>query len=95
MSGDTKWSANTGQLVTDVSATIETVRKAVGRCPSTLLLSADAAHALSLNKEVRSYLPQTVMVPVTQEQLKSILKVPNIIVGESIWTDEAGASHDV
>lgn len=95
LSGGTKWSATTGQPVTDVAAAIETVRKAVGRRPNTLLLSADAAHALSLNKEVRSYLPQTVLGPVTQEQLKSILKVPNIIVGEAIWTDETGTSHDV
>ena len=44
---------------------------------------------------MRSYLPTTLLGPATLEQLKTILKVPRITIGEAIWTDEGGASHDV
>ena len=95
LSGGAKWSADTGAPVTDLAAASEAIRKASGRRPNLLVLSADAFYALSLNKEVRSYLPTTMLGPATLEQLKTILKVPRIAIGEAIWTDESGASHDV
>lgn len=95
LASGTKWSAATGTPVTDIAAATEAIRKATGRRPNTLVLSAVALNALRMNAEVKSYLPTTMLGPATTEQLKTILNIANIVVAESVWTDEAGAVNDV
>lgn len=95
LAGGTKWSAATGTPVTDISTAIEAIRRATGRRPNTLVVSAVALNALCMNPQVKSFLPTTMLGPATLEQLKSILKVQNIVSAEAIWTDEAGAVNDV
>jgi hypothetical protein len=95
LSGATKWSHADGTPVTDISAAAEVIRKAVGKRPNTLTLSADAAVALRHNKEVKSYLPSTQMGPASLDQLKSILNVAEIVVGDAIWKDEDDTAADV
>ncbi len=95
LAGGTKWSAATGTPVTDIRAASEIIRKKIGKRPNTLTLSADAAQALQTNAEVKSYLPSTQQGPATMEQLKQILNVANIVVGEAISLDAAGVGSDV
>lgn len=95
LSGGTKWSASTGTPVTDIRAASDVIRKKIGKRPNTLVLSADAASALVTNLEVRSYLPSTQMGPATMDQLKSILNVKNIEVGEAVYKTNAGVGTDV
>ncbi|MFT7722237.1 MAG: hypothetical protein QM788_05340 [Roseateles sp.] len=95
LAGATKWSAPTGTPVTDIRAASETIRKKIGKRPNTLTLSADAAQALQTNAEVKGYLPSTQMGPATLEQLKTILGVANIVVGEAVSLDAAGVGSDV
>lgn len=96
-SGKYKWSHASGTPVSDIAAAANTIRSGTGRRPNTLLVSAVAFGALQLNKEVQSYLTGAggVKGPATMEQLKAILKVSNIVVGEAIWTNEAGTTDDV
>lgn len=95
LSGGTKWSAATGTPVTDILAASNVIRKKIGKKPNTLVLSADAETALITNAEVKSYLPSTQMGPATHEQLKTILKVENIVVGDAVWKDADDVGADV
>lgn len=95
LAGATKWSASTGTPVTDIRAASNIVRKKIGKRPNTLTLSADAFDALTTNAEVKSYLPSTQQGPATVDQLKQILNVANLNVGDAIWQDGAGVGTDV
>ncbi|MBB4845023.1 hypothetical protein HNP55_003569 [Paucibacter oligotrophus] len=95
LAGATKWSAATGTPVTDIRAASETIRKKIGKRPNTLTLSADAAQALQTNAEVKSYLPSTQMGPATLDQLKTILNVQTIQVGDAVVIGSDGVGSDV
>lgn len=95
LAGGTKWSASTGTPVTDIRAASETIRKKIGKRPNTLTLSADAAQALQVNAEVKGYLPSTQMGPASLDQLKSILGVERIVVGDAVSLDASGVGSDV
>ena len=95
LAGGTKWSASSGTPVTDIRTAGNVIRKKIGRRPNKLTLSPDAETALVGNPEVRSYLPDSQMGPATLEQLKTILKVDEIVVGDAVWIDETDAGRDV
>lgn len=95
LAGATKWSAPTGTAVTDIRAAIDIVRKKIGRRPNALTLSADAMSALETNAEVRSYLPSTQQGPATLEQLKQILRLESIVMGDAVWVDDTDTGRDV
>lgn len=95
LTGATKWSASTGTPVTDIRAASNLIRKSTGVRPNTLNLSADAKLALVGNPEVRSYLPSTQMGPATLDQLKLILEVENINVGDGIYMDANDVGQDI
>lgn len=95
LAGGTKWSAATGTPVTDVEAASNIIRKKIGKRPNNLALSADAFSAMRHNAEVKGYLPANQMGPATVEQLKSILNVENIEVGDAVWKDGQGVGQDV
>lgn len=90
-----KWSAETGTPVTDIRAAASVIRKATGKRPNKLTLSQEAMDVLVINKEVRSYLPNTQTGPATIEQLKTILKVEEILEGDAIWVDDEDKTQDV
>jgi hypothetical protein len=95
LAGATKWSAVTGTPVTDIRAAGEVIRKKIGKRPNKLIASADAMQALQTNAEVQGYLPSTQMGPATVDQLKTILNVKEIEVGEAVWKDATGTGLDV
>lgn len=95
LAAGTKWSATTGTPVTDILAASNVIRKKIGKRPNKLMLSADAELALTTNAQVKSYLPNTQTGPASLEQLKVILKVSEIVVGDATWVDGAGVGQDV
>jgi hypothetical protein len=95
LAGGTKWSASTGTPVTNIRDNADVIRKKIGKRPNTLLLSADAAICLVTNAEVKTYLSANQMGPATMDQLKSILNVSNIVVGDAILKDANGTGTDV
>lgn len=95
LSGGTKWSASTGTPVTDVRAKAEVIRKGTGRRPNTFVLGAGVLNALTMNPEVKGYLPSTNLGPATLDQLKTLLNVPNIVVADAVVTGEDGTVSDV
>ena len=95
LAGATKWSAATGTPVTDIRAAAEVIRKKTGKRPNQLTLSPDALIALTMNAEVKGYLPSTQMGPAAIEQLKTILNVASIEVGDAVWIDDTDTGRDV
>lgn len=95
LAAGTKWSASSGTPVTDILAASNIIRKKIGKRPNRLTLSSDAETALITNAEVKSYLPSTQMGPATLEQLKTILKVEEIVVGDAVWKDGSDVGQDV
>jgi hypothetical protein len=95
LAGATKWSAATGTPVTDIAAASEVIRKKIGKRPNKLTLSADAHQALKHNPQVKDYLPNTQTGPASLDQLKTILDIPEIVVGDAVWKDAAGTGADV
>lgn len=95
LAGGTKWSADTGTPVDDIAEASETIRQKTGKRPNTLTLSAVAHSALERNVQVRSYLPDSQQGPATIEQLKVILKVQDIHIGDAIWVNDADTAADV
>lgn len=95
LASGTKWSAATGTPVTDIEAAANIIRKKIGKRPNKLTLSADAYTAIKHNAEVKTYLSNTQTGPATLEQLKTILNVAEIVVGDAVWKDESGDGFDV
>lgn len=95
LAGATKWSAATGTPVTDIRAAADVIRKKIGKRPNKLTLSADAMSALEQNAEVKTYLPSTQQGVATIEQLKNILNVAEIVVGDAVWMNDADVGADV
>lgn len=95
LAGATKWSAATGTPVADIRAASDVIRKKIGKRPNKLTLSADAMSALEQNAEVKTYLPSTQTGVATVEQLKNILNVPEIVVGDAVWMNDADVGADV
>lgn len=95
LSGGTKWSAATGTPVTDIRAAADVIRKKIGKRPNKLTLSADAHSALCMNAEVKTYLPSSQQGVATNDQLKTILNVQEIVVGDAVWKDASGTGSDV
>lgn len=95
LAGATKWSAATGTPVTDIRAAADVIRKKIGKRPNKLTLSADAFSAITGNPEVKGYLPNTNLGPATVDQLKTILNVAEIVVGDAVWIDDADVGKDV
>lgn len=95
LAAGTKWSAVSGTPVTDVRAASEVIRKKIGKRPNTLILSADAKQAVTTNGEVKGYLPTSNLGPASLDQLRTILEVQNIVVGDAVWIDETDTGADV
>ncbi|MDR1890119.1 MAG: hypothetical protein LBQ81_12205 [Zoogloeaceae bacterium] len=95
LSGATQWSAAIGEPVTDIRNASNAIRAATGVRPNTLELSYVAWRALEVNPQVKSYLPDSVLGPATLDQLKTILDVSEIIIGDAIRLDDADVAHDV
>ena len=88
------WDRN-GYPQTDIINAADTIRKKIGKRPNTLILSAVALSALIVNSEIKGQLPQTQLGPATIDQLKVILNIPNIVVGDAVWVDAGGTGSDV
>lgn len=95
LSGSTKWSHADGTPVTDIRTAADVIRKKIGKRPNRLTLSADAFSALTQNPEVKGYLPSTNLGPASIEQLKVILNVTDIHVGDAVWINESDVGADV
>ena len=95
LAGGTKWSADTGTPVTDIDAAKDVIRKKIGKRPNKLSLSADSSTALRNNTQVLGRLPSTFIGTPGINELKTILEIEEIVVGDAVWIDETDTGRDV
>lgn len=96
LAGGTKWSAVTGTPVSDILAAQDVIRKKIGKRPNKLILSADAYTAIRQNPEMKANLPTLNQTgPATMEQIKAVLNVAEVVVGDAILMDANDVGADV
>lgn len=87
LAGGDKWSAATGQPVSDINDGKEAVRQSIGQKPNTLLLGPQAWNAARSNPNVLAYFKLLDGTQVTLEQFQKLVEVENLVVGESVLWD--------
>lgn len=95
LSGPDKWGHASARPVTQIKDAAALIHRKTGRYPNCLTLSGDAFAALRCSFEVALNMPQTRGGLASAEDLKTILELEKVEVGESIWVDDGDVSHDV
>ncbi|MBS0354242.1 MAG: hypothetical protein JSR83_10130 [Proteobacteria bacterium] len=95
LAGVTKWGTDTGTPVSDIEAAGNLIRKKTGRRPNQLTLSADAFTAIRRSLDIQSYLPDSQLGRASIEDLKRILQLDEVQVGDAVWKDETDTTRDV
>lgn len=100
LAGATKWSAATGNPLTDIDTGREAIRQSCGIYPNVLLLSALAFNACKNNPNVIARLQYNAQVSpdatqITPLMLAGLFNVKKVVVGAAIsWTD-ANVATDI
>jgi len=100
LSGGSKWSASTGNPLTDVDTGREAIREAVGIYPNTLLMSAQAFVAAKNNPNVIARFQYNSSVPIdgtsiTTQMMAGLFNVDRVVVGKAIYMNDADVSSDI
>lgn len=95
LAGATKWSADTGQPLTNVADGKEAVRASCGQDPNVCVLSPGAWKAARQNPSVVERFKFTTAQPITLEMFAALIEVEHVVVGKAIYADDAGTFHDV
>lgn len=84
LTGAAKWSNENSTPITDIDDAMEVVRGKAGIRPNCLLLSAKAYYKIRRHKQVLGQLSSVDRGAASLDQLKTILDVKNIYVGDAI-----------
>lgn len=100
LAGAAKWSADTGNPLTDVDTGREAIRAACGIYPNVLLLSAKAFIAAKNNPAVIARFQYNSSAKldastITESMLAGLFNVDKVVVGKAIVTGDDGANSDI
>lgn len=100
LAGASKWSASTGNPLTDVDAGREAIRSAVGIYPNVAVMSAKAFIAAKNNPNVIGRFQYNSTTPVdastiTEAMMAGLFNVDQLVVGKAIVTGDDGTSTDI
>ena len=93
--GDDKWSdpdSKPGQAVEEAK---EVIRKRTGRRPNTLELGASVAAALRHHPLILDRYKHVTSDTVSDAMLAQYFNVAQVLIGDAIYDDDEGVSHDV
>lgn len=97
LSGTSQWSDYSG--TSDPSANIETakeaIRASIGRRGNTVLLSAQAFSKIKQHPKILDRIKYTGRDSVTVEMLASLWDVKRVVVGDAVYSTEAGVMTDI
>lgn len=91
-----RWSASGSSPTSQVVAGVSAIRKAIGMRPNTVILGGAVFDAVKVHPEVKQqirYKDGGKQIGDTGD-LAALWGVPNVHVGDSIWVDEDGDTHD-
>ncbi|MBF0192100.1 MAG: major capsid protein [Magnetococcales bacterium] len=93
--GQTQWTNGVSDPMRDIDTGREVVRAAIGRYPNTLLLGPKAFNAAKTHPDVIDKIKYTTSASVTVEMLAAQWNLKRVVVGEAVYTDDTGQTHDV
>jgi hypothetical protein len=100
LSGASKWSASTGNPLTDIDTAREAIRASTGVYPNVLLLSPVAFNACKNNPNVIARFQyngnQAIdATQITAAMLAGLFNIEKVVVGAALTMTDAGVSSDV
>lgn len=73
----------------------EAIRTKIGRRPNTMIIGASTYKALKNHVQLLDRIKYSMKGIVTAELLRDIVEIPNIVIGEAIYSDDRGQFADV
>jgi hypothetical protein len=98
LAGTSQWSdfiAGVSDPIKDVEVAKEAVRKQIGKKPNTIVMGAAVIAMLRMHPKVLDRIKYTGRDIATVELLASLFGVKQVLVGEAVYVDAAGAMNDV
>jgi hypothetical protein len=98
LSGTSQWSDFTNNVsdpIKDVETAKEAVRRQIGKKPNTIVMGAAVIAMLRMHPKVLDRIKYTGRDIATVELLASLFGVKQVLVGEAVYVDAAGAMNDV
>ena len=98
LAGTSQWSdfaAGVSDPIKDVETAKEAVRRQTGRRPNTVVLGASVFALLKQHPKVVDRMKYTGRDVATVELLAALFGVERVVVGEAVYTDNAGAMQDM
>lgn len=97
LSGTSQWSdfSGTSDPIKDVETAKEVVRKQTGKRPNIILMGAQVFASLKQHPKIVDRMKYTGRDIATPEILASLFSVKEVVVGDSVYADDAGNLIDV
>lgn len=95
LSGTDQWSDTGSDPIGDIEAAKEAIRAATGKRPNTLVMGAAVMAALRQNGKILDRIKYTGRDVPTVELLAGLFGVQRVVVGDAIYSTDAGAFVDV
>lgn len=98
LAGTSQWSDLTSGVsdpIKDIEVAKEAVRKQIGRRPNTIVMGAAVFAMLKMHPKVVERMKYTGRDVATPELLAALFDVKRVVVGEAVYTDNAGAMNDM
>jgi hypothetical protein len=94
LSGEDQFTNAKSDPVAVIEAGKTAIRQKIGLRPNTMLIGALAMEALATNASLRELTKYSQTGVVGVDDLKKIFGIPNIVVGDAVYVDDADVSHD-
>lgn len=95
LSGTSQWSDSASDPIKDVEAAKENIRAATGKRPNTLVMGAAVMAMLRQHGKILDRIKYTGRDVPTPDLLASLFGVQRVVVGDAIYSTDAGAFVDV
>lgn len=98
LTSTSQWSDLTSGVsdpIADIETAKEAVRKQIGRRPNTVVMGAAVFAILKMHPKVIDRVKYTGRDVATPELLAALFGVKRVVVGEAVYTDNAGAMQDM
>lgn len=92
LAGTDQWSSPESKPVQDFSSARKAIRSKIGLYPNTAILGANVFEALKVHPQIIDRIKYTGRDVPTVELLQSLFEVPNILVGNAIYSSGTGGA---
>ena len=95
LAGAARWTSATSTPKKDVSDASDQIRSQTGRRPNTMILGPSARNALDYHPALLDFFKHVTEPSITDEMLARYFKVPRVVSGDAIFTEDGIVMQDV